>query len=230
MALEFRGAIARGYEAWFSTIRGRYADRLEKKVIADLIKIKPGDRVLDIGCGTGHFSVFFKEMGGAVTRLEPSPEMLSEARKLHGNRGIEFRQGSAEMLPFNDQSFDLVALITVLELLDDPEKALAEAFRVSKGTVFIGILNRDSIINRQRRKANQGIWRLVHFYNLPEIAAMLGGETKLTCKGVLHFPLPETVWSGNWRYPLESLISDINLPGGAFVGILAERKMGGSKI
>lgn len=223
MGLEFRGAIASGYEAWFSTIRGRYADRLEKKVIADLVKIRPGDKVLDVGCGTGHFSVYFKSMGGEVTGLEPAPEMLAEAKKLYGDRGIKFMQGNAQALPFADRSFDLVTMITVLELLDDPKKALDEAFRVSKGKIFLGILNRESIINRQRQKANEGIWRQVHFYTLPEIKAFLGSEVKIKWEGTLHFPMAKTERGLNFRLNIENWLSRFKLPCGAFIGILAEK-------
>ncbi|MBN3033864.1 MAG: class I SAM-dependent methyltransferase [Candidatus Saganbacteria bacterium] len=226
MALEFRGAIAGGYEAWFSTVRGRYADRLEKKVISGLVKIRPGEKILDVGCGTGHFSAFFRKMGGQVTGLEPSPEMLAEARRLYGERGINFIAGNAERLPFADRSFDLVTLITVLELLDDPGQALAEAFRVGKGKVFLGILNRDSIINRQRAKTGKGIWRQVHFYTLREIRALLGKGAKVVWRGALHLPLPASERSAVWRYPLESLLSNLKMLGGAFIGMMAERKDG----
>jgi ubiquinone/menaquinone biosynthesis C-methylase UbiE len=224
LGLEFRGAIAKGYEAWFSTVKGRYADRLEKKVIAGLVKIKPGDKVLDIGCGTGHFSVFFREMGGEVTGLEPAPEMLAEARRLYGERGINFIAGNAERLPFADRSFDLVTLITVLELLDDPGRALAEAFRVSKGKVLLGIMNRDSIINRRRAKTAEGIWRQVRFYTLPEVKELLGRGTRVTWQGALHLPLPASERSVAWRYPFESLLSGLKLPGGAFIGMLAQKE------
>jgi len=225
MALEFRGAIAKGYEAWFSTIKGRFADRLEKKVLAGLVKIRPGDKVLDVGCGTGHFSVFFSELGGTVTGLELSPEMLAEATRLYGNKGVSFLPGNAYKLPFADRSFDLVTMITVLELLDDPRKALNEAFRVGKGKVLIGILNRNGIINWRRQKMGEGIWRQVNFYTLTEVKELLGHDKKISWQGTLHLPLPATEQALGWREKIETWLSFFKLPNSSFIGILAEKKV-----
>lgn len=101
MGLEFRGNIAKTYESWFSTPKGKLVDRLEKRTITSLVRLKPGDKVLDVGCGTGHFSAFFKGLGAEVIGIDPSPEMLEQSANLYGDRGIQFVKGSAYSLPYS---------------------------------------------------------------------------------------------------------------------------------
>ena len=60
-------------------------------------------------------------------------------------------RGRAEDLPFSDNEFDIVTLITSLEFTDDPGPAVAEAIRVCRGRVFIGVMNRYSLIGAQGR-------------------------------------------------------------------------------
>ncbi|MEE8637444.1 MAG: class I SAM-dependent methyltransferase, partial [Candidatus Margulisiibacteriota bacterium] len=63
-------------EVWYHTPKGRFVDVLEKEVISELCKICRGDKVLEIGCGTGHFSAYFEELGAQVIGLDTSPDML----------------------------------------------------------------------------------------------------------------------------------------------------------
>ena len=210
------------YEAWYTTPRGKFADVLEKKVIADLCQVRRGDRVLEIGCGTGHFSAYFKELGADVVGLDTSPEMLKLAKDLRGELKIDFNQGDAYHLPFADNSFDLVAMITTLEFMASPKKALAEAFRVSKRKVFLGILNRNSFLARKRKKSGKGVWQEAHFYNLKEVKDLLGEDMDLKWRGVLSLPLINSDLGFDLRLGLEELLSWLRLPFGAFIGILAE--------
>jgi ubiquinone/menaquinone biosynthesis C-methylase UbiE len=78
---------------------------------------RPGDRVLDVGCGTGIVArQVASRLGarGAVTGVDLSPNMLAVARATAAREGmaIEWREGSAEQLPFPESSFDLVLYST----------------------------------------------------------------------------------------------------------------------
>ncbi len=100
----------------------------------DDLALSQGDRVLDVGCGSGAVAVqFVNHTAGQnpVTALDLSPYLLGEARIAAEKAGaqIEFRQGSAEELPFADNSFAAAYTITVLEECD-AGKALAELARV----------------------------------------------------------------------------------------------------
>src|SRR5262245_60940676 len=78
-------------------------------VIAELAQIRPGERVLDVACGTGVLARHAAQCvgpGGQVVGLDPNPGMLAVARE--NAPAIEWQQGVAESLPFPDGSFDAV--------------------------------------------------------------------------------------------------------------------------
>jgi len=99
--------------------------------VADAAGINPGDRVLDVACGTG---VLTREAAGragpsgAVTGLDLSPEMLAVAARLSPE--LRWQQGSADALPFPDKSFDAVVGQFGLMFFPDPVTGLREMRRV----------------------------------------------------------------------------------------------------
>jgi len=209
-------------EAWYHTPKGRFVDVLEKGVIAELCKVHPGSKVLEIGCGTGHFSAYFEELGAKVTGLDTSPDMLRLAKEKFGNLKINFETGEAYALPFPDNSFDLVAMITTLEFISSPQKALEEAFRASKSRVFLGVLNRNSLLAWKRKRSGKKVWQEAHFYTLKEILELLGKDKKIIWRSVLYLPLINSELLFNARLKLERWLSGLNLPFGAFIGIMVE--------
>jgi len=103
--------------------------------------IKPGQRVLEIGCGSGAYTTFVARAvspDGTVEALDIQPAMLKQLEKklnLPENQdinNIRTHLASAYELPFDDSSIDLVYLITVLPEIPDQGKALAEIKRVLK--------------------------------------------------------------------------------------------------
>ncbi len=107
---------------------GEAWERLAEHTIAAL---HDPHRLLDVGCGTGRFATFAKErLGGRVWGVDPSAEMLREARARPGARGIGWKQGVAEHLPFRDRWFDAAHMHLVVHTLDDRPAALAEVARV----------------------------------------------------------------------------------------------------
>jgi SAM-dependent methyltransferase len=88
-------------------------------------------RLLDVGCGTGRFAAFAKhQLGGRVWGVDPSAEMLRRARARPDVRGIGWKQGSAEHLPFRDGWFDAAHMHLVIHTLADRPGALREVARV----------------------------------------------------------------------------------------------------
>lgn len=98
--------------------------------------IRPGARVLEIGCGTGNLTLAAaaRHPDATFIGLDPDRDALGRARAKAGRRGLEaqFRHGFAEDLPFRDGSFDRVLSAMMFHHLGDAEKraALAEARRV----------------------------------------------------------------------------------------------------
>ncbi|WP_085993455.1 class I SAM-dependent methyltransferase [Oceanobacillus senegalensis] len=115
-----------------------------RKDIVPLITsyFKKGSKVLDIGCGDGYGSYKLYEEGYDVTGIDLSSEMIALAKQKRGLEPIRFLQGNVNELPFNNQTFDGVMVITVLEWTENPLHALREIKRIVKkdGLICIGML------------------------------------------------------------------------------------------
>lgn len=92
-------------------LRGR--ERQLRERLLELSGLRPGESVLDVGCGTGTLAILAQETvgrSGTVCGVDASAEMLARARSKASRAGVEvrFEQGAAQALPFPDSSFDLV--------------------------------------------------------------------------------------------------------------------------
>ena len=159
------------YEDWYMN-RGRRADRLEKTLLEWLIgHFQEPISILDVGCGTGHFTRWFESIGLRAAGFDISSAMLAEARR----RGLRVAvQGDALHLPFEDGAVDLVAMITTIEFVEDPSIALREATRVARKGVFLGVINRESWIGREYQQQGGPPWQSAHFFTPDELIQMLG--------------------------------------------------------
>lgn len=189
---DFNDTIA--YERWFHDPRNRFTIDLQSRLMLDLLQPVRGESILDIGCGTGASFFPFLNAGLQVTGLDPSPYMLDIAIKNVGNR-VDLHRGFAEDLPFEDNSFTYACLVTTLEFVDDPPKALEEACRVAKDRIFIGVLNRYAIKGFQRRVKGiftATIYNRARFFSVWElkgsIRAMLG-NVPVVWRTVCQFPI-----------------------------------------
>ncbi|RLC63914.1 MAG: class I SAM-dependent methyltransferase [Chloroflexi bacterium] len=217
--MNFDERIASHYEAWYETAEGRRADALEKASLRRLLEHFPGAQsVLEVGSGTAHFTRWLGEQGLAVVGLDLSAAMLAQARSLDG---VPLVQGDALRLPFTAGAFDLVALITTLEFLKQSRQALAEALRVARLGLLLGVLNRWSLLGLQRRL--EGIFRCTvydaaHFYGVGELQRLLRSVSAGKGRIVWH----TTLFPRRWPWPRTSL------PWGGFIGMALI--MGGDEI
>ena len=78
----FNNDIAERYDKWYKTPQGKYFDTLEKQLILKLLQPSPNEILLEIGCGTGHFIKWFRELGLKTTGVDNSPAMLAVARNM----------------------------------------------------------------------------------------------------------------------------------------------------
>ena len=153
------------YEGWFE--RHEYAYLSELEAVRRLLP-KEG-KGAEIGVGTGRFA----EPLGIKLGVEPSKAMAEIARK----RGIEVIEGVAENLPFPDESLDYLLMVTTICFVDDPEKALREAYRVLKPgrALIIGFVDRNSPIGRyyEEHKEESVFYRDARFFSTEELLELL---------------------------------------------------------
>lgn len=152
---------AQKYDEWYDKNPLIYQSELE--AVKELLP--KGGRGLEVGVGSGRFAGPLKIKLG----LDPSPVMGEIARK----RGVKFVQGVAESLPFPDQEFDYILMVTTICFLDDLEKALREAYRVLKpnGSIIIGFIDAESPLGHfyQEHKGGSTFYQQARFYSVKEV-------------------------------------------------------------
>jgi demethylmenaquinone methyltransferase/2-methoxy-6-polyprenyl-1,4-benzoquinol methylase/phosphoethanolamine N-methyltransferase len=128
----------------FTGLMGLGVNRPNSRMVIELAKIKAGDKVLDVGCGTGNLTLTAKIYAGApgsVYGIDPSPEMIDVAQKKAKRMGSDtvFDIGLIEKIAFPDATFDIVISRLVIHHLPDDLKrqGFAEVFRVLKPGGFL---------------------------------------------------------------------------------------------
>jgi SAM-dependent methyltransferase len=94
--------------------------------VLEWLDAKPGERILDLGCGDGHLTLRIAALGAMVTGVDASTEMVAAALAL----GADAIEGNAEALPFADQTFDAVFSNAVLHWVRDQDAMMREVRRV----------------------------------------------------------------------------------------------------
>jgi SAM-dependent methyltransferase len=115
----------------YDRFMGRYSTLLSPQM-AELARIAPGQRVLDVGCGPGALTTVLVERLGAdnVAAVDPSEPFVEAARRRLP--GVDIRRAPAEDLPFDADSFDASIAQLVVHFMDDPVAGLREMRRVTR--------------------------------------------------------------------------------------------------
>nr|WP_325194298.1 methyltransferase domain-containing protein [uncultured Oscillibacter sp.] len=160
-----------------TAIQGSHARTLYPYMLQEIIHAW-GDRVLDLGCGTGALTaqVLEQDPRRQVTGLDLSEQMLAQARARLGDR-VKLIQGDSECLPFPDGSFDVVYCCDSFHHYPDPAAVLAEVGRVLVpggvfllGDIWLPLPGR-LLMNPFLRWSREGD---VKIYSRREITALLG--------------------------------------------------------
>ena len=222
MGLIFDIRSAALYEDWCHSPQGRAMEKLVEKFIIDLLDPQPGERILDVGCGTGNHLLFLSKLGLDITGIDASPYMINRARERLG-KCCTLKTGMAENLPFDDNEFDLAILTNTLEFLDDPLPALKEAGRVAKRRVFIGAMNTLSwycLFNKLQGLFRESLLNHVRFYSLWELKSQVRvafGQVPIDWRSA-------QIWSPFFNRIGEIITNQLNLnhvPFGSFLGLAA---------
>lgn len=138
--------VARQYDRWASVYDRLWRHYVDQTipVLWDAAAVRPGERVLDVGCGTGAFETHAIAAGAenSMVGVDLSEKMLDRARaKCADASQITFQQADVHALPFSPDRFDVVVSGNTFHYFDAPDQALAEMRRVLRPGGRIVILD-----------------------------------------------------------------------------------------
>ncbi|MBN1488488.1 MAG: class I SAM-dependent methyltransferase [Phycisphaerae bacterium] len=169
------GPLASEYERWYATPAGKAYDEAQKSDIGRFLEpALHGARLLDVGCGTGHWSRFFASLGYRVVGIDISEEMTQVA-KARWAFNCHFGVADVLDLPFDDHRFDVVTAMAVMEFTSDPAAGLQEMARcvTHGGHMLIGTLNSRSALNQQRLSEGKQPYASAHLFSPEEVHSLL---------------------------------------------------------
>jgi SAM-dependent methyltransferase len=213
------------YDAWYYTPRGRWIGEIEFGLIRNLLEAEPGARILDVGCGTGHFTRRFAAQGYDMTGVDPDPAMLAFASE-HRIGAEDYVLGDGRRLPFPDGEFDYCISITALCFIPEERAALDEIVRVSRRGFALGLLNRWSLLYLQKgRGGGRGAYRGARWHTPLQARALLATRPMSVrrVRTAVHIPSGSALARG-----VEAVLP--RLPFGGFIAAVARRELplGGS--
>ena len=131
---------------------------LEAPHMIELVSPQPGERILDLACGTGRMAKIWRAAGARVTGVDVSVEMLEIARRKIPD-GVFVRADLNEALPFAADSFDKITSSLAIKHLANLETAFSEAFRVcaSGGAFALSTIHPQMDWSTYERKAPSSI-------------------------------------------------------------------------
>jgi len=185
-------AYAGSYDAWFTTLRGQVVWEVERKLLCDFLRPRPGEEILDAGCGTGLLTKELAARGVNVTGIDISPAMLAVAReKTREFPNVVLARADITALPLPSCVFDGVVCFTALEFVSRPGEALREMWRVLKpgGRMVLGVLN--ALSPWAWARAGRGVFAHAHFYSYRGMRALIKetlGRVPLRWAGAVYFP------------------------------------------
>jgi len=207
------------YDAWYDSPRGRWIGETEFRLLQRMLAPRSGETVLDIGCGTGWFTRHFAASHGwNVIGLDTDAERLAYARTR--GRNERYQEGDARALPFADESIDCVVSIAALCFVDGWETALREMVRVARRRVVVGLLNRNSLLWREKGQAGgAGGYRGARWHTPREIRAALA-ELPVT-----HIQVNTALFLPNGSFIARALETSLpnRLPWGGFIIASADK-------
>jgi demethylmenaquinone methyltransferase/2-methoxy-6-polyprenyl-1,4-benzoquinol methylase len=219
-------AIARRYDL-LNDLQSFGLHRLWKRRIVRLAKVQPGDRVLDLCCGTGDIAFALAQRGAETIGLDFSEKMLevAESRRLKNSKlktqNLKLMQGDAQQIPFPENSFDIVTVGYGLRNLASWERGLDEMLRVAKPGARLIVL--------EFGKPANALWRAIYFSHLkcsvPLIGLLFCGNARAytyILESLKHYPAQLAVAEKMRGLKLAN-VRVINLLGGAMAINYGER-------
>ncbi len=205
---------ANEYDAWYDTEVGKVIFAMEVDCLKPLLH-RYSRPYLEVGVGSGRFAQALEIKYG----VEPAPSLANMAKA----RGVKVTEATGEELPFPDKMFGGILMAFTLCFLDNPQKALQEAWRVlqPEGGVVLGLILRNSPWGEYyASKGREGhpIYSKANFFSKDEVEDLLrrSGFEVLGYRSTLFQP------PGRSRYQHEFAVSDYSRSAG-FVAIVSSK-------
>jgi len=172
-------------------------ERVEQRLLLDLMGDPANRRILDAGCGDGTFALALSDRRASVVGLDISSTMLVAARRRAQERSahLELVRGDLSRLPFRDGTFDVVVSVTVLCFVPDAARAFAEMARVLRpgGWLVLGELGRWSTwaaLRRLKAWLGSATWSDATFRTPGELRELAQGAglLKTEVRGAVYYP------------------------------------------
>ena len=139
---------AKEYDAWYLSPIGAFVDARETECAMSILPLNLGKNLLDLGCGTGRFSMKMSLLGYHMTGIDLSEPMLDIARAKaeYAHLNATFYKMNACHLDFPDETFDGVVSMALYEFIHDDKAVFEECLRVTKpgGYIMIGTITANS--------------------------------------------------------------------------------------
>lgn len=212
------------YDAWFETPLGALIKKYESELILRLLHPVDGERILDVGCGTGVFTLDILKAHANVIGLDISLPMLKRVRGKALSLPLAVVAADMLRLPFRDNFFDKIVSITALEFIEDARMSVDEMFRVVRrgGRVVVATLNSLSPWADRRKvqsEKEETIFRKAIFRSPDDLRALAPVDGII--ETAIHFQKSD---DPQHAQEIESEARQRNLETGAFIAVLWQKQ------
>ena len=166
------------YDQFCQTPIGHFVDTIERHMMEEVARPTPGEKGVDLGCGTGNYTLWLHSQGVKATGVDISRGMLEEAHKKALGLDVAFIEGNLMQLPCDDNTFDLAVCNVALEFVEDAKAVLKQVHRILKpsGRFIAGFIGRhspwaDKYIRRGQEDP-QSVYGQARFYSYKEASAL----------------------------------------------------------
>jgi ubiquinone/menaquinone biosynthesis C-methylase UbiE len=209
------------YDAWYEKPFGRYADRLEKSLVSKLLPEVTRKLILDMGCGTGNYSIMLARMKAYVVSVDAQLPIvtITKERSKKLRLGIQVVLADARALPFRRGVFDHSVSILALCFIRFPRTVMGEMRRTTKetGQVIVGTLNKWSLYGICKKTKSlfiESAYRHAIFHTPFELRTLVGATE-------WHSTIFALEWMPRWLlqalYRTDDQLGRIFKPFGAFL-------------
>jgi len=220
------------YANWRATSLGNITEAIEQRLILRLAGEVNGHSILDVGCGDGALALaFWRGCAAQVIGCDIDPQMIARATSeaARHRAAIDYVLASAEHLPFQDQSFDIVSIITVLAFVPEPGVAIGEIARVLKpgGRLIIGDLGKWSLWAASRRIRGwlglAPMWNAARFRSAGELRVLVqAAQLRVEhVSGAVYYPRSRVI--ARLMAPVDPSLGELTTFGAAFLAVRATK-------